>query len=103
MDLRLKLADRVRTRHRLRQPTDGNFHRFKDYLLDMIAGRTNTNDYESDVLLVDQQPAAEPTYSVVELPQPQHSYQPVPEEAIIYNYIPGAGGTASADQHEVAS
>ena len=71
----------IRARHRLRQPTDGNILRFKDYLLGLITGPTNTDDY--DVLLVDQQPAGEPTYSVVELPKPQHPDQLVPEEAII--------------------
>ena len=44
-----------------------------------------------DVLLVEEQPAAEPTFSVVELPrQTPGSNQPVSEEAIIYNDVPGA-------------
>ena len=64
----------------------GNILRFKDYLLDMITRPSNTSEY--NLLLVEEQPATEPTYSVVELPKPQHPDQPVPEEAIIYNYVP---------------
>ena len=62
----------------------GNVLRFKDYLLDMITRPSNTSEY--NLLLLEEQPATEPTYSVVELPQ--HPDQPVPEEAIIYNYVP---------------
>ena len=63
--------------------------RFKDYLLNVIPRYSNT--YEYDVLLVEEQPAAEPTFSVVELPrQTPGSDQPASEEAIIHNYVPGA-------------
>ena len=95
---------------------NGNILRFKDYLLNMFTRPSNT--YEYNLLLVEEQPATEPTYSVVELPKPQHPDQPVPEEAIIYNYVPSvpiepveptqsvhARNTciSSADQHEVES
>ena len=64
----------------------GNTLRFKDYLQDTIITRPSN----TDILLVEEQPAVEPTYSVVELPKPQHPDQQVPEEAIIYNYVPSA-------------
>ena len=105
---KLKVHTMLRARRHLRQPTDGNIHRFKDYLLNLIVGSANTDEY--DVVLVDEQPAVvqEPTYSVVELPSKPHQHpdqsDTVPKEAIVYNYIPGAGeDTASADQREVAS
>ena len=64
----------------------GNILRFKDYLLDMITRPSNTFEY--NLLLTEEQPATEPTYSVVELPKPQQPDQPVPEEAITYKYVP---------------
>ena len=85
----------VRARRHLRRSTDGNIHRSKS-ILDMLAGTVNinTDSYDNVPLVDDEHPTMEPTYSLVELPKPQDTDQPEPEEANVYN-IPGPGVTAN--------
>ena len=91
---KFKADSAIRARHHLRQSADGNTHRFKEFILGMIAGPVDTNDFDNEPLN-DQQPTVEPTFSIVELPKSQDSEQPEHEEANIYDIIPGPGVTAN--------
>lgn len=89
----------IRVRRHLRQSTDGNMHRFKEFILGMITDPINTDNYDNE-LLVDQQPTIEPTYLIVELPKPQDNNQPETGEANIYN-IPRPGDIANVVEHSL--
>ena len=96
---KFKADSTIQARRHLRRSTDGNTHRFKEFILDMLAGPVNTDDYDGiNVPLGDQQPTVKPTFSIVELPKAQDSDQPEPEEANVYNIIPDSEVTANETQ-----